>query len=94
MLAWPTKDPDDVLDYTLDWSQRLVQGDDILSSVWFTDSSTSPGLEIDSDSFDANSSTVWLSGGIPGTTYLVTNRVTTAGTRIMDQSVKLKVKEK
>ena len=94
MLAWPTKDPDDVLDYTLDWSLRLVTGDDITTSVWFTDSATSPGLEMDSDTFDGNSATVWLSGGIPGTTYIVTNRVTTNAARIMDQSVKLKVKEK
>jgi hypothetical protein len=86
-----------VLDYGLDWrTLRLVQGDNIIDSVWFTDSD-SPGLVIESASpgvFDEDTTTVWLSGGIPGTTYIVTNRVTTSGGRIMDQSVKLKVKEK
>lgn len=94
MLSWPPKDPNDVLDYSLDWHLRLVEGDAISASLWFTDSASSPGLEMDSDSFDGNSATVWLSGGLAGTTYIVTNRVTTTDGRVMDQSVKLKVKQK
>jgi hypothetical protein len=96
MLAWPAKDPNDVLDYSLDWrTYRLVVGDNISASTWFTDSTGSPpDLTMDSDNFDADVTTVWLSGGVAGTTYIVTNRVTTDAGRSMDQSVKLKVKEK
>jgi hypothetical protein len=96
MLAWPPKDPNDKLDYSLDWrTQRLVVGDNISASEWFTDSAGSPqDLVIDSDDFDADVTTVWLRAGVAGTTYIVTNRVTTDAGRIMDQSVKLKVKEK
>lgn len=93
MLSWPAKDPNDVLDYTLVWNLRLPEGDSIQSSLWFTDS-TSPGLVMDSDSFDTETATVWLSGGVVGTTYRVTSRITTANGRTMNQSVKLKCKVK
>ena len=35
-LRWPNKDPDEVLDYTVDWSRVL--GSDTISTVsWFID---------------------------------------------------------
>jgi hypothetical protein len=38
--------------------------------------------------------TIWLSGGEIGSSYTITNRITTAGGRTMDQSVRLVVKAK
>lgn len=91
-LSWPFKDPDEVLDYFIDWTARLA-GDTISSSLWFIvdDDLT---LTIDSNSFTASGATVWLSGGTIGVTYEVTNRIMTAGARTMDQTVKLKIKGK
>lgn len=89
MLKWPQKDPDEVLDYQIDWSARL--GDDtIASSAW----ETPDGITQDSDSNDDTTTTIWLSGGSAGESYTFTNRIVTDGGRTMDQSVKLKVKEK
>lgn len=85
-LKWPSKDPDELLDYSIDWTDRLA-GDEITTSEWIVPS----GLVKDSDSNTESMATVWLSGGDLGENYLVTNRINTVGGRIMDQSVSLKI---
>jgi hypothetical protein len=88
-LAWPAKDPDEVLDYQLDWSLRVLD-DTIQSSEW-----TMPeGLEKVNDFHNASTTTVWLRGGTLDETHIVLNRIVTNGGRTMDQSVKLKIKSK
>ena len=52
------KDPDEVLDYSIDWSTWL-DSDTISSSSWTVES----GITKDSDSNDTTSTTIWLSGG-------------------------------
>lgn len=89
MLNWPEKDPDEVLDYQIDWSARLA-GDTITGSEWIV----AEGITRDSDSHTSSATTIWLSGGTVGDRYDMTNRITTAGGRVMDQSVRLKIKEK
>lgn len=87
-LTWPNKDPDEVLDYTLVWAERLGI-DTILTSDW---PDSPDGITIDSDAFDDTTTTLWLSGGTDGITYVFVNRIVTAAGRTMDQSVKVKVK--
>lgn len=89
-LKWPDKDPDEVLDYLVDWSARLSVGDAIASSTWIVPA----GIVKDSDSFNDTTTTIWLSGGTVGTTYDITNRITTDGARVMDQTMRLKLKAK
>jgi len=43
-------------------------------------------------SFTDSTTTIWLTGGVIGTTYEVINRITTAAGRIQDRTVKLKCK--
>lgn len=88
-LRWPYKDPDEVLDYQIDWSERL-NGDTIMSSTWIVPA----GITKDRDSNTDDTSTIWLSGGEAGAKLSITNRIETAGGRTMDQSVGLVVKEK
>lgn len=91
-----TKDPDANLDYTQDWSAYLAEGDTISSSEWFvadTAATDETPVEVGIDSYTDTETLVWLSGGTTGTTYIVTNRVTTTGGRIDDRSIKIKVKE-
>ena len=86
-----TKDANAVLDYTLDWSQWLTTGDNLATSTWIT----APGLVIDSDVLEAdNTTTVWLSNGTPGQTYVATNRITTTGGRTDDRSITVFVTER
>ena len=89
VLSWPYKDPDEVLDYQLDWMARLA-GDTIASSTWIVPN----GITKNSDSKTETTTTIWLSGGTIGASLSITNRIETVGGRTMDQSVSLKIKEK
>lgn len=91
MLSWPNKDPNEVLDYELSWARRLADGDTIAGSTWLVDVGD---VTVDSDTFTDTKATVWLSGGTVGTRCTLTNRVTTAGGRTMDQSVGIRIREK
>ena len=88
-LKWPPKDPDEVLDYELDWTDRLA-GDTISTSSW----TVPTGITKASDTKTTTVTTVWLSGGTIGTKYELTNRIVTAGGRTMDQSVDISIKVK
>jgi len=90
-LEWEEpKDPDEVLDYQLNWATRLVPGDEILTSTWILPE----GIVRDSDEQSISDTTIWLSSGVLGATYDILNRVTTSGGRTMDQTVRLKCKAK
>ena len=86
MLSWPSKDPDELLDYQVSWVKGLA-GDTILTSTFIVPD----GLVKDSEENTSNTATVWLSGGTLGESYIVVNRITTVTGRIMDQSVRLRV---
>lgn len=83
------KDPDAVLDFVVDWSDWLVAGDSIVESEWISE-----GLTTATPSLDGAKATVWLSGGTVGTTYKVTNRVTTSAGRIDDRTLEVLVIER
>lgn len=77
------RDIDSVLDYTMDYSSYLTDGETITSSVW-----TPVDVTVDSASFDATSTTVWVSGGaLPNAS--VTNRITTSAGRTDDRTIRL-----
>lgn len=88
-LHWPNKDPDEILDYTIDWSARLLE-DTILTSIWILDT----GITEVTSSSGTQDTTIWLSGGTIGNSYHVLNRITTNGGRTMDQTVIIKIKSK
>lgn len=105
-MAFPKKihDPDAVLDYEWPWkSEGWLQDDDDIVTADFTvytatgeeipDSDTTP-LTVDSSSATTESATVWLSGGNPGLSYLVTCHITTTGGREDDRSAIFQIKER
>lgn len=88
--SWPPKDPDEVLDYELDWSARL--GADVIATSEF---SIAAGDVVKDDDDKTDTTTkIWLSGGTVGGDNLVRNRITTTGGRTMDQTVRLKVQQR
>jgi hypothetical protein len=89
-LSWPPKDPDELLDYRVDWARRLGT-DKITHSVW---PDAPPGIVIESAEYKPKNTTIWLSGGTEGETYVFVNRITTESGRIMDQSVTISIKSK
>lgn len=72
-----TKDFREVLDYDLDWSEWLEVGDTLSTSNWVVPS----GITKDSDGNDTTSTTIWLSAGTVGESYVMVNIVTTAQSR-------------
>ncbi len=84
-----TKDPNAILDYTIDWT-RWLASDQVATSEWLVPT----GLTKVGDSKTASSATVWLSGGTAGQSYMVTNRITTTGGRTEDRSFTIRVEER
>ena len=84
------KDPDANLDYGFDWSDWLADGETILTSTW----TVTTGLTKDSDSSNDTATTIWVSGGTAGTSYTITNHITTSAGREDDRSHVLKVKDR
>lgn len=82
------KDPDAVLDWVWDWSEWLAPGETISVSTM----TVSAGLGLDSQSNTLATATAWLSGGEPGTPYLVSNRITTSAGRTDELSITIRVK--
>jgi hypothetical protein len=81
VLQWGIKDPDEVLDYQIDWARegdsRLEDGETLLTSNF---SVAEGDVVIDNQAFSAPGlTTVWLSGGTVGTMCVILNRVTTSG---------------
>ncbi len=88
-------DPDESLDYPLDWSRELAEsGDSIISSTW-----TAAGdgeLMLDPTVPSDTATAIWLSGGTAGTTYYLTNHITTdsAPPREFERTVRVLCRDK
>lgn len=91
-LSWPPKDPDELLDYEIDWTKRMPASDSIAASTWVAPTGLSKVVESVIESNKV--AVIWLAGGAVGETYPVLNTVTTQEGRIMQQTVRLKVKSK
>lgn len=83
------KDPNETLDYQIDWTARL-NTDKISSSTWIVPA----GIQKTAETHIDTGTSVWLAGGTTGESYTLVNRVNTLGGRIMDQSIKIKIKER
>ena len=89
--TWPSKDPDEVLDYQHNWNPRL--GADVvvgppLATVEEGD------VVVDSTTILAGVQTVWLSRGTNGTKCKIVLQLQTAAPRIMQEGVKITIKAK
>jgi hypothetical protein len=81
------KDPDAVLDYTYDWTRWLQAGETISSHSIIVPT----GITLGSSATGDGLVTAWLSGGVNGTIYMVTCRITTNQGRTDDRSIWLSV---
>lgn len=92
MLVLPAKDPNEVVDYELDWARyRLEEGETITDSDFTVVAGT---VVIDSKDEVAGVTKVWLSGGTVGESCQILNRITTSAGRIYDQTAKLRIRTK
>jgi hypothetical protein len=86
------KDPESVLDYTLDWADFLAAGETIDTSTWAV--SPSGSLAIDDNSNTGATATVWLSAGTRREVYAATNTIETTEGRTEQRSITVRVEER
>lgn len=79
----PAKDPDSIIDYGIDWSNWLTDGETIVTSSW----PDLGDLVSVSESNTATATAIFISGGVLGATYTLTNRITTNQGRTEDRSM-------
>jgi hypothetical protein len=88
------KDPDAVLDYSVDWGAEYL-GDDLLAeSSWSVEPDEPGGVTIAGSNFDATTSIVKAAGGASGNVYRLINEVVTASGRIDTRSIVLRVEKR
>lgn len=101
---WPDKDPDEVIDYSVDWS-RFLNTDTISTVSWFVDNSsgvktaiaggeTVNGIQLVAQTNTATVATAQLGLGTANIRYKVTCRVSTAGGLTYERSIFLRIREK
>lgn len=80
------KSPDAFLDFSINWSRWLSSGEEIVDSSWVV---VTPGISISNPSHDGTKATVWVSGGTAGSSYTITNTITTSNTpaRVDERSI-------
>ncbi len=91
------KDPDAKLDYGFDWKAPsedggpwLANGETIVTSTW----NVPIGITKESDSADDTETVIWLSGGVVGIEYKITNQIVTNAGRKDNRTMKIQVKER
>ena len=84
------KDPDEKKDYGFNWVPAL-NGDTIAGSTWVLPSGLTEATP--APSFDATTTTIWIEGGTAGENYKVTNRITTAAGRILEEQFTIRLLE-
>jgi hypothetical protein len=85
-INWPSKDPDEVLDYR--WNIKLDEGDTIASA---TITKTDGDVAVGNQTSDQTGVTVWLSGGSDGTTSTFRGVATTTGGRTIEETLYLPI---
>lgn len=85
------KDPEAVLDYSIDWGTEYLGGDLLADSLWSVAPDEPGGVSVAGSDFDATISTVKAAGGVPGRIYKLVNHVTLESGRTDNRSIVLRV---
>jgi len=87
------KDPDAELDYAVNWSNWLEEGETIVSAVWeIPDSFTRPPGK--PDRIEEGRTIIWVSGGEPGMDHGLRVHVVTSAGREEDRTIWLRVRNR
>lgn len=91
--AWPTKDPDERLDYTLNWGKELSKNNDSIFESYWSINDDDQTLSIDSNGISGHFTYVWLTGGVDKQRYVLLNRIITDGGRIYERTVSIVIQD-
>ena len=103
-LKWPNKDPDEQLDFSIDWA-RYLENDTISSVVWKIDNEEGTkqtwvattvvdGLQYISASNSNTVTTIQLALGTNNKDYTIYCQITTSSGVVTERKVSLKVRER
>lgn len=85
------KDPQAILDYSIDWGPWL-DGDTLNTSNWVVESPLS--IVSGSEAFDDTTTRLFISGGTVGQNYIAVNTITTAGGRTDERTLELRIRNR
>lgn len=88
------KDPDAILDYSVDWGAEYLGEDQLTESQWSVSPIEPEGVTLAGSAFDQAIATVKAGGGVPGRIYQLDNQVVMASGRIDSRSVTLRVERR
>jgi hypothetical protein len=102
-FRWPNKDPDEILDYSVDWS-RFLNGATITTCVWSVDDSTGTktaitagntvnGIQNVAQTISGSVTTINLGLGTNNIEYKFYCRITDNSGNVAERVVRLRVKE-
>ena len=101
---WPDKDPDETIDYSVDWS-RFIPNDTLSASTWFVQDAAGAkeqvsnaevvdGLQFVQSTISGKTATARFALGTNNKQYKVTCQITTGDGLVFERSIFLKIKEK
>ena len=89
-VEWGRKDPDEVIDYGIDYSGSLADGDSLATVEWtFIDQS---GCTKSNEGITGSNAKVRISSGTAGLNMKIQCRVTTANGEVLEDLAKLKIR--
>ena len=102
-FRWPNKDPDEILDFSVDWSRWLGTAT-ISSVVWYVDNSsgvktaitagnTVNGIQNVAQTISGDVATINLGLGTNNTEYKFTCSITDNVGNVVERVIRLRVKE-
>lgn len=86
------KDPDALLDYSVDWAAGYLDGQTIAASDWAVE--PAGGVTVVSTVLAPTRTGATLSGGVPGNVYRVANRVTLSDGRRDERGLTLRCEQR
>lgn len=103
-FKWPNKDPDEILDYSVDWSRWLNTGVTISAVSWFVDNASGVktafpnggvvnGLQNVAATSTPTVATINLALGTNNVEYKLYCRITDSSGSVAERVVKLRIKE-
>lgn len=103
-LQWPSKDKDEILDYSLDWTRALENGEIISSVSWsiidstgtktaFNMGTTVEGLTNTAQTNTNTVATIYLSNGTNNKQYKLYCTIITSNSLTKERTVAIKIRE-
>jgi hypothetical protein len=88
------KDPDALLDYSVDWAAAVGGEAAVFASSWAVHPHEPGGVSVASASLEGNVALVRLAGGLPGHVYTVGNQVVLGDGSRDERSLTIRVEDR